>query len=332
MAKKSPNKMEGMKALVLGGLGFIGSNVVQRCVSIGADVTAFDCMIGAYDDPLFNIHEVKGKVKVLKKDMRNADDIGKAVAGMDYIFNCAGQVSHMDSMTDPHLDIDLNLKANINFLEACRRHNDDAKIVYVGTRAQVGKAAEFPVTEDSLPNPVDIYGINKHAAESYHLLYGKIYGMGTTSLRLTNAFGERSQMKHGKYGIMNWFIRLGLEGKKITVYGDGRQKRDYLYVDDVVDALVLAAMNEKSSGNYYMVSSGKTVEFIDMVKSVIKACGSGSYSLVPWPEERKNIEAGDFEASYEKIRRELGWKPKTSFEDGLSRTVQFYKKNLEHYT
>src|SRR3989344_1826900 len=256
--------MKGKEVLVLGGLGFIGSNVANRCVELGADVTIFDALIENYGGNLFNISTIKDKVEHVKKDMRNVKDLEAAVKGKDFIFNCAGQVSHVDSMTDPYIDIELNLVANINLLEACRKHNDKARIVYAGTRAQIGKANELPVTEKTMPNPVDIYGINKHAAESYHLLYNTAYGMKASSLTMTNAYGEGSQMKHGKFGIMNWFIRLALESKKITVYGNGRQKRDYLYVGNVVDALVLAGQKKEAAGKYYVVSSGETIEFIEM--------------------------------------------------------------------
>ena len=323
--------MDGRKVLVLGGLGFIGSNVANKCVQLGAEVTVFDSLIKPYGGNEFNISEIKGKVKLLKQDMRNVKQLEAAVKGTDYIFNCAGQVSHVDSMTDPYMDIELNLVANINLLEAARKHNDRARIVYAGTRAQIGKTDEVPVTEKTMPFPVDVYGVDKQAAEGYHLLYNYAYGMQTTSLRITNAFGERSQMKHGKYGIMNWFIRLALENKKISVYGDGKQKRDYLYVADVVDAMLLAGQKKQAAGKDYIVSSGKTIEFIDMVKKIIKACGSGSYEFVPWPEDRKRIETGDYVSSFERIKNELGWQPKTGFDDGLQRTVEFYRKNLKQY-
>ena len=331
---QNPYKLESMQnknILVLGGLGFIGSNLANKCSQLGAKVTVFDSMLEPYGGNVFNIAEIKNKVELQKKDMRDAKQLEMAVREKDYIFNCAGQVSHVNSMKDPYLDIELNVVANMNLMEACRKYNDGARVVYAGTRAQIGKVDELPVTEKTMPQPVDVYGVNKQTAESYHLLYNYAYGLPTTSLRITNAFGERSQMKHGQYAIMNWFIRLALENKKIKVFGDGRQKRDYLYVEDVVDALLLAGQKKQAIGKYFIVSSGKTIEFIEMVKKIIDVCGSGSYEMVPWPEDRKRIETGDYVASYEKIKKELGWEPKTTFDEGLGKTVDFYKKYLKHY-
>lgn len=324
-------KMQGKNVLVLGGLGFIGSNTAHRCIKQGANVTIYDALLPMYGGNPANIAEIKDKVKVIKKDMREKPALEEAVKEQDLIFNCAGQVSHVDSMADPYLDIDINLIANINLLEACRKHNDSTKIVFAGTRAEIGKAEYSPIDEKHPTNPTDIYGIDKLAAEKYHLLYNEVYGIRACSLRINNAYGERHQMKHSKYGILNWFIRLALEDKEIQVYGEGNQTRDYNYISDVIDAMMLAAESEKANGKFYLLGSGKEVKFIDLVELVIKLADSGSYKKVPFPEMRKKIEVGNILVSYEKIKKELGWQPKIGLEEGLKRTIEFYKQRLPEY-
>ncbi|AJF60039.1 MAG: NAD-dependent epimerase/dehydratase family protein [Candidatus Diapherotrites archaeon] len=331
MNENSLKEMKGQRVLVLGGLGFFGSNIVHKCVGLGAEVTVFDAMIEPYGFNLANLKGIEKKVGLLKQDMRNFGDLSKAVKEKDLIFNCAGQVSHVDSMKEPFLDIELNIVANLNLLEACRKFNGNAKIVYAGTRAQVGKAEYTPIDEKHPTNPVDVYGIDKLTAEKYLLLYSSAYGIKGVSIRSTNGFGPRHQMKHGLYGILNWFIRLALEGKTISVYGTGEQLRDYLYIDDIVNAMVSCGQSEKANGQIYNVSSGKGIKFIEMVKKIIEFSGKGKYELKPFPEERKMIETGDVVLSYKKINRELGWEPLTSFDDGLKKTIDFYKKHLKEY-
>ena len=323
--------MEGKRCLVTGGLGFIGSNLARRLVGLGAEVSVLDACLEPYGWNSANIKEIKMKVRFVKADIRDAPAMTAVVKEKDFIFNCAGQVSHVDSMKDPFLDLDINCRGNLNILDACRRLNDKVKLVYAGTRGQMGPLHYSPADEEHPDNPTDIYGADKWAAEKYHLVYSNAFGMHATSLRINNTYGERHQMKHSKYGIMNWFIRLALDGKEIPVYGDGSQTRDYNYVADVVDAMVLAAQSPKSDGKFYMLGSGSEIKFLDMVKAVIAAAGSGSYKLVPWPEDRKAIEVGNFFVTYKKIKEELGWEPKTSLEEGLKNTVAFYKERKEDY-
>ncbi|MDD5317384.1 MAG: SDR family NAD(P)-dependent oxidoreductase [Candidatus ainarchaeum sp.] len=324
-------EMKGARCLVLGGLGFIGSNTAHRLASLGADVTVADACLDPYGWNFANVKEIREKIDFVKADVRDKAAMEAAVEGMDCVFNCAGQVSHLDSMTDPFLDLDINCRGALVVLEACRRKAENAKIVYAGTRAQMGALRKTPGDEEQADNPADIYGADKWAAEKYHLIYNSAYGLRATSLRINNTYGERHQMKHARYGILNWFVRLALEGKEIQVFGDGSQARDYNYVADVADAMVLAAQKGEADGKYYLLGSGKETRFLDMVKAVIAAAGSGSYRLVPWPPDRKAIEVGDFFVSYEKIRRELGWEPATPLERGLKSTVEFYRERRTEY-
>jgi len=324
-------KMAGQKVLITGGLGFIGSNIAHKLVELGAKVTIYDACLDPYGWNYANIKEIRDKVEVVKADTRDFDKMCEWVKGQDHIFNCAGQVSHVDSMKDPWLDLDINCRGNLNVLEAARRFNDRANIVYCGTRAEIGRAVYSPIDEEHPTNPLDIYGTNKLAAEKYHMLYAQVYGMPISSLRINNVFGERHQMKHALYGILNWFIRLAFEGKDITVYGDGKQLREYNYVKDLVDALILLAQNKQAHGKFYHVSTKKPITFADMAQQVVEEVGSGRVVKVPWPKERKQIEVGDVVISYKKIKRELGWEPRTSFKEGLKNTVAFYRQRLPEY-
>ena len=324
-------RMQGKRCLITGGLGFIGSNIAHKLAELGAEVSILDACLDPFGWNFANIKEIKDKVRFTKADIRDEKAMAAAVKDKDFIFNCAGQISHVDSMTDPFLDLDINCRGTLTLLEACRRFNDKAKIVYAGTRGQMGSLHYSPADEEHPDNPTDIYGADKWAAEKYHLIYHSAFGIPATSLRINNTYGERHQMKHAKYGIMNWFIRLALDGKEIPVYGDGSQTRDYNYITDVVNAAVLAAQSPKTDGKYYLLGSGSEIKFIDMVKAVIAAAGSGSYKFVPWPADRKAIEIGNFFVSYKKIRDELGWEPRTAMEDGLRRTIAFYKERHKEY-
>lgn len=324
-------RLDGKRCLITGGLGFIGSNLAHRLIGLGAAVSIADACLDPYGWNFANIREIKDKVSFTKADIRDAAAMAAAVKGQDFIFNCAAQCSHIDSMRDPFLDMDINCRGTLVLLEACRKCADTAKIVYAGTRAQMGALRHSPADEEHTDNPTDIYGADKWAAEKYHLIYNSVYGLPAASLRINNTYGERHQMRHAKYGIMNWFIRVALDGGEIQVFGDGSQTRDYNHISDVVDAMILAAQSPKSNGKYYLLGSGKETKFIDMVKAVIKAAGSGSYRLVPWPEDRKAIEVGSFFVTYKKIRDELGWEPKVSLDEGLRRTIAFYKERKKDY-
>jgi UDP-glucose 4-epimerase len=324
-------RMDDQNVLITGGLGFIGSNIAHRALEVGANVTIYDAMLPEYGGNSANIEEIKDRLLNVRGDIRDFDSLKEHVKDQDYIFHCAAQVSHLNSMRDPHLDIDINCRGTINLLEAARRFNDEAKIVYVGTRSQVGKMDYSPVDESHSEFPTDIYSANKSVAEKYTLIYYKTYGLQTTSLRLTNTYGPRAQIKQKGYGIINYLIRMAILNEVITVYEPGTQTRDCIYVDDVVDSLLLAAQNENSKGETFFVASGKNFKFIDIVKLIIKTAGSGEWKFVPWSSERKSIEVGDVDLSISKIEKVLGWRPKTILEEGLCKTVKFYRDRISSY-
>ena len=327
--------MTGDRVLIIGGLGFIGSNIAHKLVSLGADVTILDACLDPYGWNFANIKEIKDRITFVKGDIRDFDLIKREIKNKNLIFNCAAQVSHTISMKDPLLDIDINCKGNMTLLEAARAINDKVKIIYAGTRGEIGKLVYSPADENHPTNPTDLQGINKLAAEKYHLLYNSVYGINTCSLRINNTYGIRQNVKNGDYGILNWFVRKAILGELIQIYGSGNQTRDYNYVEDVVDAMILAAQSDKSDGQIYLLGSGDEIKFIDMVNKVVNIAKSLGYNVaykqVPWPKEREQIEIGNFVVSYDKIKKDLKWYPKTSFDDGLKKTFNFYKERIKEY-
>lgn len=322
---------KGKEILITGGLGFIGSNLAIRLCELGANIIIVDSLIEEYGGNLFNIEPIKDKVKVNIADVRDKSSVYYLVKDKDFIFNLAGQVSHLDSMIDPFTDLEMNCRSQLSILEACRKNNKDVKIIYSGTRQQYGRPDYLPVDENHLMHPTDVNGINKMAGEWYHILYNNVYSIRSTSLRLINTYGPRQLLKHNRQGFIGWFNRLILDNEEIQIFGDGSQIRDLNYIDDVVDALLIAGASDKAWGNVYNLGSGEPINLKDLVKLMIKISGSGSYKIVPFPENRKKIDIGSFYSDYTKIKRELGWTPKVSLKDGLKRTFDYYRKYKQYY-
>ena len=324
------------KILITGGLGFIGSNLAIRLVEMGAEVLIVDALIPEYGGNLFNIEPIKKRVKWVKGDIRDKKIIDRLVKEQEIIFNLAGTLSHIDSMTDPLTDLEINCRAQLSLLESVRKYNPGTRIIFAGTRNQYGKARYLPVDEDHPQTPTDVNGINNIAAEKYHLMYTSVYGIRTVSLRMTNTFGPRHQMKHERQGVLNWFIRKILDGEKIILYGDGNQVRDVNYVEDVVYALLLVAQSGKGWGEAYNLG-GTPVSLIDFVKKTIEIVGAANsrfnleLELEPFPAEREKIEVGDYIASWKKIERTYGWRPKVFLTEGIKRTVEYYRKYKQDY-
>ncbi len=323
--------MHGKKVLITGGLGFIGSNLAQRLVQEGAEVVIYDACLEPYGWNLANIVEIKDDVQWVKADVRDYETLKKYVAGRDYIFHLAAQVGREISMADPDLDTAINCHGTLNLCRACAELNPDVKIIYAGSRGQIGEPIYTPVDEAHPTRPTDVYGINKLAAEQYLFLYGKIYGFAVVSLRLNNVYGPRCQMQHGYYGILNWFIGNAMQDKPITVYGDGLQTRDYIYIDDVVDAFVRAALYPQADGEFFMIGSGMETVFLDMVKTVIAAVGKGRYVHVPFPPQRQNIDIRKFVITYDKMNKATGWHPTIDLQRGVEKTVEFYRHRFGEY-
>ncbi|HXG64524.1 MAG TPA: NAD-dependent epimerase/dehydratase family protein [Blastocatellia bacterium] len=330
-SERIADEFAGKNVLVTGGLGFIGSNLARRLVALGARVTLVDSLVPSYGGNPFNIHGIEDKVHINIADVRDEHSMRYLVHGRDYIFNLAGQVSHIDSMDDPYTDLEINVRSQISILEACRKKNADVKIIFTSTRQLYGKPQYLPVDENHLAQPTDANGINKLAGELYHILYNRVYGLRVVSLRLTNTYGPRQLMKHSRQGFIGWFVRQVVEGNEIQLYGDGSQIRDLNYVDDVADALLLAAASEKATGEIYNLGGDQPISLKALVEMMIEINGGGSYRLVPFPPDKKPIDIGSFYADYSKIRTALGWEPKTPLREGLRKTLDYYRRNLDKY-
>ena len=322
----------GKNVLITGGLGFIGSNLARRLVSLGANVTIIDSLIWAYGGNLFNVEDIRNKLSINIGDIRDRYSINHLIRGKDYLFNMAGQVSHIDSMADPFTDLEINVTSQVSILEACRQHNKDIKIVYPSSRQIYGKPQYLPVDERHPVRPTDVNGININAGEWYHILYNNVHGIRTASVRMTNVYGPRQLVKHNRQGFVGWFIRQAVEGNTIQIYGDGSQKRDLNFVDDVCDALLIVGADERANGQIYNLGSSEVVNLKELAGLLVELSGRGSYELIPWPEEKKKIDIGDYYSDFSKIKNELGWQPKTSLREGLQKTVAYYKEHLDKYT
>lgn len=324
------NTLTNKNILITGGLGFIGSNLAIRLTKIKCNITIVDSLRKSCGGNIFNIEPVKNKIELHRVDLLNKK-IDSIVKNKHFIFNLAGHVSHRGSMLHPKEDKSINVDAQKCLLEACRKNNTNVKIIYTGTRGQYGKAKELPVKETHKMRPLDVNGTNKQIAEEMHLEYCRLYGIMSCCLRLTNVYGPRHQMKNPDQGFLGWFIRLALEDKDITIYADGSQLRDFIYVKDVNEALLQIMANDKTNGEVYNLATEKPISVLKAAETIIKIAGSGRIKKVPFPDNKKKIEIGDFYADISKIKRVINWEPKISFEEGIKQTIEFYKKNRAHY-
>ena len=331
MMDNSLTNLMGSRILITGGLGFIGSSIAHAVVEVAESVTLYDACIDPFGWNKANIKGIENKIHFVKGDVRDKGLLAKYVSGKTHIFHCAGQVGRLISMNDPVYDLEVNGIGMLNLLEAVRKINPEARVVYTGSRGQVGESKYLPVNETHPDKPTDNYGISKLVAEKYLLLYNKVYGIHTVSLRLNNAYGPRGQMKHGHYGVLNLFIRKAMLGEEIPVFGDGSQIRDYVYIDDIVSAIILSAVKDKASGEIFYVGSGKETKFLDMVNCVIKEVGSGIYVHQPFPDDLAKIDIKRFYVTCKKIEDLLEWKNQTNLKDGICKTVKFYKGRLNEY-
>ena len=321
----------GSQVLITGGLGFIGSHVARTLVGDGAKVTLVDNLVPEYGGSWFNIVDIKDQVLVHVGDIRDRSLIDNLVPGSDFIFNLAGQTSHMDSMVDPHTDLAINADAQLSILEACRAQNPTARVVFASTRQLYGKPDFLPVTESHPIRPVDVNGINKLAGEWYHLLYQDVYGIPASALRLTNTYGPGMRVKDARQTFLGIWIKQALTGEVIQVFGDGQQLRDFTYIDDCVNALILAATSPEAEGKVFNLGSSEVTSLENLAKLMCTAIPGARYELVPFPVERKKIDIGDYYADTSMIERELGWKPTVSLAEGIENTLAFYRKNSAEY-
>jgi len=325
----NPKNFKNKKVLITGGLGFIGSNLAATLLKLGAQVTIIDSLVPEYGGNRFNIQEINSKININISDVRDPHSLQSLIPGQDYLFNLAGQTSHLDSMRDPFTDLEINSRAQLSILEACRHYNPDIKIVFASTRQIYGKPDYLPVDEKHLLRPIDVNGVNKVAGEHYHILYNNVYGIRACALRLTNTYGPRMRVKDARQTFVGIWIKNIIEGKPFEVWG-GEQLRDFNYVEDVVDAFLISAESEKTNGKFFNLGGQEVISLKDLAKMLIEI-GGGDYVVKKFPEEAKRIDIGNYYSDYSLIKSILGWEPKVNLEAGLRLTIEYYHKNLRHY-
>ena len=322
---------DGKRVLVTGGLGFIGSNLAIRLVELGAEVTVVDSLVPDLGGNRFNVAPVEDRLRISAADLRDAAAIDDLVEGQEIVFAVAGNVSHVDSVTDPLRDLELNYRSQLSLLEALRQRSPQARVVYAGSRQQYGRPRYLPLDEHHPLDPVDVNGINKAAAESVTLLYHRVHGLPTCSLRLTNTYGPRMQMRHPRQGFVAWFVRLAVEGREIELFGGGESLRDFNEVDDVVEAFLLCGSAEAAVGEVFNLGHPEPVTIRQFAETLLEVTDSGSLADRPFPPDRARIDVGSVYADCGKIRRRLGWEPRTDLRDGLERMVEYYRRHQGHY-
>jgi UDP-glucose 4-epimerase len=325
------NYFKQKNILITGGLGFLGSSLAQRLVQHGANVTLLDNLNPMYGGNVFNAEAISNKIAIIINDVRNSEILTPLIQSAHIIYHMAAQVSYIDSLHIPFEDLDLNARATLNILEIHRRNDCKAKIIFLSSRMIYGKSEQSLITESSPTNPLSLYGIHKLASENYLLMYHRNFGTPVTVLRITNPYGPRQQIKHSKYSLIGWFVRQAIEGKTIQIFGEGKQFRDYIFVDDLVEAMLRCSEASDAVGEVINVGTGVSTRFCDMASTVVKKVGSGVIEFIPWPANYENVETGDIAVDISKLRRITAWQPSISLEDGVQETFAFYKKNFDRY-
>ncbi len=331
MPLNNAKNLAGKRILITGGLGFIGSNLAELCLELGAEVTIFDCLDPRSGGSLYNVEDFKSHVEMAFHDIQNFDQLSRFITNKDILFNCAASTSHPFSMREPWLDSDVNSRGVINLLEASRRFNPGIKFVHVGTSTQLGPLKYVPADEDHPEFPTDIYSANKSVSEKYVLIYARSYDMCASVVRLSNTFGPRAAIHSPEFTFNNYFVGLALQGKTITVFGDGAQKRNVIYVRDACEALIAVASGPCAFGRTYFAVHDDHSTVAEVAKATVEHIGSGRVDFIAWPESRKRIEVGDAILSNARIKSEIGWRPLTTLNVGLDITREFYLPKLKHY-
>ena len=309
----------------------LGSTLAHRLVALGARVQVLDAMSPDYGGNAFNLSEIRSKIQFVQADIRDTEALLPCAEGTDYVFNLAAQVSYTDSNVDMLTDLDINCRGQISVLEACRRSGSKPKIIFASSRFVYGRIERNPVDEKHPLNCLSIYGIHKLTGEKYHRFYYERFGLPTVSLRIANPYGPRQQMKHSKYGIVNWFVRQALDGKPLTVYGSGSQKRDYIYVEDIADAFLRAAVSPATDGQVYNVGSGQGVPFREMAELIAGIIPGTTVVETEWNPGHYFVETGDYISDISRIQKDTGWAPTLSLREGIERTVEYYRRHRTRY-
>jgi UDP-glucose 4-epimerase len=322
--------LKNKKVLITGGLGFIGSNLAHRCLELGAQVTVYDFLDPNSGGNIYNVIDIKDRIEIRFHDILNLDRLAECITDKDFLFNCAASTSHPFSMKEPWLNLDVNSRGVINLLEVSKRFNPKVRFIHIGTTTQIGRLYYSPADENHPEFPTDIYSANKSVAEKYVLIYGAAHGMLVTVIRLPNVFGPRATIHSSEFTFNNYFIGLALQGKDITIYGAGVQKRNVLYIEDAIEALIAVALSDNAIGETYFAVSDEHHSVVDIARLTVKYIG-GTLTHVEWPSGRKVIDVGDAIISNAKLKKIVPWEPKINLVEGLKLTKLYYEKNLDKY-
>lgn len=326
MMKEYKNK----KVLITGGAGFIGSSLAEELVKYSAEVTILDAMLPLYGGNLFNLKNIKDDIEFIEGNILDEELLERSVKGKDIVFNFAAQVSHLDSKDAPLLDLDINGRGHLLVLEAVRKYAPKAKVLFSSSRMVYGKIMHTPVREDHPINPLSLYGIHKRLGEMYYRYYFETFKVDTVVVRIPTPYGPRQHMKHSKYSVVGWFLRQSLDNSTIKIFGDGTQSRDYIYIDDVVDAFLRLGINS-APGEIYNLGTPEKTRLIDMVEAILKETEIGSKEYVPYPSNYVVNDFGDYVADYKKLNTATSWEPKVKLDEGVQKMVEYYKKNRQFY-
>lgn len=324
------SRFSGATVLITGGLGFIGSNLAIRLVELGAHVTLLDAMLEGHGGNPFNIEPIRECVTVEIGDVRNATLVRRLIREQEFVFHLAGYNDHVLGLNDPFPALDVNIRGAAVLLEACRGANPEAKLLYTGTRGEYGTTT-MPAREDQPRNPRGIYELSSLSAQWLFRIYHDQHDLRSVGLCLANIYGERAHMRHDRFGVANWFLRQSFDDTTIRIFGDGRFARDFVYVQDAVDAILLCALTEGAYGETLNVGNDQPSNFRDLAERIVRITGRGRLTFVPFAADRAASEPGDSYCDIGKIRRIVGWAPMTGLEEGLERTVEFYRRHKEHY-
>lgn len=323
--------MKNKKVLILGGLGFVGSNLAHKCLELGAEVTIYDNLDPNSGGNMYNISGIKNSLNLIFYDILNFDQLSQYVLGKDYVFNCAASTSHAFSMRSPWINMDANVKGTLNLLEALRRFNPNARFIHIGTSTQLGPLKYQPADENHPEFPTDIYSANKSVSEKYVLIYAKAHGLNAAVIRFANIFGPRACINSSDFTFNNYFIGLALQNKGITVFGDGKQMRNVMYVDDAIDSLIAVSCSDNIRGETFFAVGDEHFSVADIARITVEIMGAGSVKFIPWPTERKSIEIGDAIITAEKLKKCTVWEPLYNMRDGLALTREYYVKCMDKY-
>jgi UDP-glucose 4-epimerase len=322
---------KGKKILITGGLGFLGSNLARHLVDLDAHITIIDNMNPMYGGNWFNISGYENKINVIDGSYLENQHIAPVIPDTDIIYHFAAQVSYIDSMNNPMNDLDLNARGTLSLLLLCKELNPSVKIIFSSSRMVLGKMHKENIDENHPTNPLSLYGIHKLMSEKYFQMFYKDYGIPFVALRITNPYGKRQQIKHSKYSLVGWFVRQAMEGKAITIFGEGHQLRDYIYVDDIVEGFIRAGSSSMAEGQIINLGSGQSTKFRKMAETIVKIVGNGKVEYVPWPKDYENIETGNVVTDLTKMKNILQWSPITTLEDGIKYTYNYYQKYMDKY-